>query len=170
MGQDKALIEFEGNTMLQRAIELLRPHAKEILVIGDPARYAPAHATVIPDNTPDRGPLGGLVTALHHARYVRLLILACDLPNINDRLLIRLKQALTGEVDAVIPRHAGFLEPLAGAYHKHAMEPFQACLDQGFLKMAEALARVHTHHMDVTPGEGGWPAGIFKNLNSPADL
>lgn len=170
MGRDKALMEVEGMTLLDRAIELLRPHCREVLVIGDPGKYTPAHATVIADGVPGLGPLGGLVTALGRARYVRLLVLACDLPRVNDRLLVRLKNELDLGHDAVVPRHAGWLEPLAGAYHRHALEAFEACLRQRRLRMSDALATVRTGHLDLVPGEAGWPADLFRNINAPSDL
>lgn len=170
MGRDKALIEMDGSTMLQRAIDLLRPHVREILVIGEPGKYAPKHATVIADHTPGQGPLGGLVTALKQARYVRVLVLACDLPNINDRLLVLLKNELHGDRDAVVPSHQGRLEPLAAAYHRHAIEDFDDCLRNDVLKMSAALDRIRTAYTDVEPGENGWPADLFKNVNAPTDL
>ena len=68
MGRDKATMEVDGKTMLDRTVELLRPHTREVLVIGDPSKYSPAHGTVIPDDAPGQGPLGGLVTALRRAR------------------------------------------------------------------------------------------------------
>ena len=170
MGRDKALVELDGVTLLHRAVELLRPHAKEVLVIGDPSKYAPEHATVISDDIPGKGPLGGLVTALKHARYVRLLVLACDLPNISDRLLIKLKNDLIGGYDAVVPRHADHIEPLAAAYHRHAIEIFQRNIAADRLKMSDALGRVRTRYFDIVPGEEGWPKDLFKNVNSPSDL
>lgn len=170
MGRDKALMEIDGTSMLQRGIELLRPHAKEILIIGDPAKYATAHAQVVPDDTMGQGPLGGIITALKHARYVRLIVLACDLPNINDRLLMHLKQGLVGEVDAVVPRHDGLIEPLAATYHRHAIEAFQRNAAMGAFKMSDALAEVNAEHFDLAQGQDGWPADLFRNLNSPADL
>ncbi len=170
MGRDKALVELDGVSFLDRAIELLRPHAKEVLVIGDPGKYAPAHATVVPDELPGKGPLGGLVTALKSARYVRLLVLACDLPNINDRLLIHLKKELVGDVDAVVPRHDGLIEPLAGAYHRHCIELFERNIAVDRLKMSDALSRVNTRYLELTPGEEGWPLDLFKNVNAPSDL
>lgn len=170
MGRDKASIEVDGMTMLDRAIELLRPHAKEILVIGDPEKYVPEHATVLPDDLPGKGPLGGLVTALKHARYVRVLVLACDLPNISDRLLIHLKKDMVGDVDAVVPRHGGFIEPLAAAYHRHAMDLFNRNLAVDRLKLSDALGRVRTRYFELEPGEEGWPIDLFKNVNAPTDL
>lgn len=170
MGRDKALLEVDGVPLLHRSIELLRPHAKEILVIADPGKYSVDHATVIPDDSPGKGPLGGLVTALRHARYVRLLVLACDLPHINDRLLIHLKNALVGDVDAVVPRHGTLIEPLAAAYHRHAIEPFQEVLAADRLRMSDALSEVKTRFLDLVPGEEGWPLELFRNINGPSDL
>lgn len=170
MGQDKALLEVDGTTLLDRGIQLLRPHAREVLVIGDPAKYRPAHATVIPDDLPGLGPLGGIITALKHARYVRTLVLACDMPRINDRLLFVLKQGLVGEVDAVVPRHGTLVEPLAAAYHRHAIEAFEEQLAKDEGKMTDALGRVRTMYADLVPGNDGWPADLFRNLNVPSDL
>lgn len=170
MGRDKALIEVDGVRMLDRTIELLRPHCREVLVIGDPAKYASAHATVIADDRPGLGPLGGLVTALRSARYVRLLVLACDLPNINDRLLVHLKNELIAGADAVVPRHDGFIEPLAAAYHRRAIEAFDKNLNSERLKMSDALDVVNTRYLAVPAGEDGWPLDLFRNLNAPTDL
>ena len=170
MGRDKALIEVDGRTMLERGIELLRPHAREVLVIGDPAKYTTTHGTVIPDDEPGLGPLGGLVTALKHARYVRLLVIACDLPDLNDRLMARLKVTLDEGHDAVVPKHAGLIEPLAAAYHRRAVDAFEQCVKERALRMSDALGRVRTAWLDVSPGEQGWSATLFRNVNAPTDL
>lgn len=170
MGRDKALIEVDGMTLLERSIDLLRPHCREVLVMADPSRYEPLHAQVIPDDAPGNGPLGAIVTALRKARYGRLVVVACDLPHLSDRLIIRLKDLLDHGDDAVVPRHEGHVEPLAATYHRHALEPFERCLRHGNLRMTDALACIRTHYFDVTPGRDGWSADLFRNLNSPADL
>lgn len=170
MGRDKALIELDGRTMLDRSIDLLRPHVREILVIGDPAKYILHNATVIPDEQPGKGPLGGIVTAIARARYVRLLVLACDMPGINDRLLVHLKKELDRDGDVALPRHRSMIEPLAAAYHRHAIDAFEECLRNNVLKMSDAIARVKPVYLDIEPGKDGWPADLFRNLNAPADL
>ncbi|MCC6937980.1 MAG: molybdenum cofactor guanylyltransferase [Flavobacteriales bacterium] len=170
MGQDKALMELDGERMLDRAVRSLRTHAREILVIGDPAKYASEHATTVPDDAPGKGPLGGIVTALKHARYVRLIVLACDLPLISDRLIHVLKREMEKDFDAVVPRHSGHIEPLVATYHRRAIETFDRCLLKEELRMSTALGLVRTAYMDVEPGTNGWPKDLFKNMNSPADL
>lgn len=170
MGRDKALIELDGRTMLDRTIALLRPHVREILVIGDPTKYTLHNAMVVPDEQPDKGPLGGIVTAMKRARYVRVLVLACDMPAINDRLLVHLKRELDRDGDVALPRHQSMIEPLAAAYHRHAIDTFEDCLRNNVLKMSDAIARVKPVCLDIEPGKDGWPVDLFRNLNSPADL
>ncbi len=170
MGRDKALIEVDGMRMLDRTVELLRPHVREILIIGDPAEHINEHATTIPDDEPGKGPVGGITTAFKHARYVRLLVLACDLPAINDHLLVTLKKELDAGFDAIIPMHDGLIEPLAAAYHKHCIEAFEKNLRNSVLKMSDAIAAVRTLNIEVKPGNDGWPADLFRNLNTPTDL
>ena len=170
MGRDKALISVEGRTLLERAVTLLRPHVREILVIGDPLKYSTAQGQVVPDLQPGLGPLGGVVTALKQARYVRLLVIACDMPNINDRLLMRLKTALDEGHDAAVPRRQGLIEPLAAAYHKRSIDSFEGALKQGELKMSDALALLRTAWLEITPGEDGWAPDLFRNINAPTDL
>jgi molybdopterin-guanine dinucleotide biosynthesis protein A len=171
MGRDKALIEVDGVTLLELAIERLRPHAREVLVIGDPEKYVNARARTIPDDLPGQGPLGGIVTALRHARYVRLLVTACDMPALNDRLFTRLKkQALDLGGDAVVPRHPQGIEPLSAVYHKHCIEVFDRRLQAGEPRMSSALEAVDVRFLDLVPGEDGWPADLFRNINAPSDL
>lgn len=170
MGRDKALIERNGFTLLELAIERLRPHAREVLVIGDPAKYTSDRALVVPDDMPGQGPLGGILTALRRARYVRMLVTACDMPALDDRLLVRLKQALANGGDAVVPRHAQGIEPLAAAYHKHCLEAFERQLNKGELKMSTALQAVDVRFLDLEPGAQGWAKDLFRNINAPTDL
>ena len=170
MGADKALMLHEGRTLLEKAIALLRPHAREVLVIGDPAKYADHWDHVHPDDAPGEGPLRGLVTGLRAARYVRVLVVACDMPSVGDRALIRLKQSLDLAGDAVVPRHPGGVEPLVAAYHRRCLERFESCLRNERYRLIDALSEVDTRYLDLVPGKGGWAEDIFRNINSPDDL
>ena len=40
MGRDKAMIEIDGRTLLDRALDILQPHVNDLLVVGDPENMA----------------------------------------------------------------------------------------------------------------------------------
>ena len=119
MGQDKALMEVDGKPLLLHGTERLKPHVRELFVIGDPRLYGHLWPDVLPDEIPGLGPLGGIATAMGAARFDRLLVLAVDVPGVNARLLERLTRELPDDADALVPRHAGSLEPLVAAGVRH---------------------------------------------------
>lgn len=170
MGQDKAFLEVDGKPLLVHAIERLKPHVRELIVVGDPRKYGRLWPEVLPDEIPGMGPLGGIVTAMGAARFERLLVLAVDVPGVNDRLLERLTRELPEEADALVPRHGADLEPLVAAYHRRGLPTLMGCMMKSQLSMHGALEELRTAYLDINPGEDGWPEDLFRNLNSPADL
>ncbi len=170
MGQDKALLEVDGKPLLLHAVEKLKSHVRELLVIGEPRKYGHIWPGVLPDEIPGMGPLGGIVTAMGAARHDRLLVLAVDVPGVNERLLERLTRELPEDADALVPRHAGALEPLVAAYHRRCLPAFMDRMMKSRLAMHGALEDVRAAYLDIDPGEDGWPEDLFRNLNSPDDL
>lgn len=176
MGQDKALIVpasqkgQQEKTLLELALDALEPMVNDLLVIGNPEVHGFVGPFVIPDDQPGQGPLGGLVTAMHYATHDRLLVIAVDMPELDQRLFRMLRTELGNFTDAVVPRHSGGIEALVAAYHRRCRPLFEERIAQGSLKMADALAAIRTRYIDVEPGHDGWSKDLFRNLNSPADL
>jgi molybdopterin-guanine dinucleotide biosynthesis protein A len=176
MGQDKALIvpELQGKpdrkTLLELALDALEPVVSDLLVVGNPELHGFVGPFVIPDDRPGQGPLGGLVTAMHYATHDRLLVVAVDMPHIDQRLLRMLQQELGNFTDAVVPRHSGGIEALVAAYHRRCRPVFEERIAQGSRKMGDALVAVRTRYIDVEPGQDGWSIDLFRNLNRPEDL
>lgn len=170
MGRDKALIEHGSGTLITNAVERLRPHVDELLIIGDPHRYAHVGPLVIADDRAGLGPLGGIVTALRYAWNDRLIVLACDMPDVPGRLIEWLKHLHDTDHDAVVPQCDGHLQPLVAMYHRHCRKVFEERLWAERLKLSDAIEAVRTRYVQVCPGEEGWPEGIFRNLNTPEDL
>lgn len=169
MGSDKAMIEWAGRRLLDRALDILEPVVDDLLVIGDPIRHGHVGPMVIADDVPGIGPLGGIITALHYAVNDRVIILACDMPHVTTALIEHLQGGL-GDRDAFVPQCDGRLEPLVAAYHRRCRSSFEGSLAEGKWKVADALERVRTTYVQICPGEEGWPRDLFRNLNTPADL
>ena len=170
MGRDKALIEVGGRTLLQQALDTLAPHVEELLVIGDPEKYGHVAARVVADDMPGSGPLGGITTAMRHAHHARLLVLACDMPHVTSRLVVRLKEGLSEERSAFVPACDGQVEPLAAAYHRQCLSVFEDHMHRQALKLRDALEAAGATFVQICPGEDGWPVDLFRNINAPGDL
>lgn len=88
MGQDKALLPFLGQPLIQRVIGRVRHLADEVLVTtNQPEGYQFLELPLIPDRIPDRGALGGLYTALDAAHFPLVAVVACDMPFVSPQLL-----------------------------------------------------------------------------------
>ncbi|HPF89174.1 MAG: molybdenum cofactor guanylyltransferase [Flavobacteriales bacterium] len=170
MGRDKALLPVQGKPLITHALDILRPHVDELLIIGDPRKYDGFGPLALADDTPGSGPLGGILTALRYAWHDRLLILACDMPKITASFIELLMARYEEGVNAVVAQCDGRLEPLAAVYHRSCRTVFAAQLAAGSLKLSDAMEQVHTRYVQVCPGEEGWPTDLFRNINAPSDL
>ena len=92
-GSDKALAEFDGHTLLSRAVDLLSGWCEYVVVAGRETAPAPT----LPDwPRAGMGPLGGIAAALHLAvdeGYEAVLSIGVDSIGLPDDLLERLSPA-----------------------------------------------------------------------------
>jgi molybdopterin-guanine dinucleotide biosynthesis protein A len=122
MGRDKALLPLpDGRTLLARQLDVLRTAgAAEVLVSARPEQHLPLEgARLIPDCEPDRGPLGGIASALAAATHDHLLVLAIDLPRMSAEFLAGLVAAAPAG-RGLVPLLGGEPEPLAALYPRAA--------------------------------------------------
>ncbi len=96
MGADKARLEWRGQSLIDRAVALLRATGcSRVVVSGDYPEYA--H---VADRFPDRGPLGGLASVAEVARESRWLVTAVDQPLLDAALLRPLLDGLLVGVES----------------------------------------------------------------------
>jgi molybdopterin-guanine dinucleotide biosynthesis protein A len=165
MGQDKALLPWEGATLGQVVATAVEAAAGSVCLVGSPRRHGHLPAPVIPDLYPGEGPLGGILTALQHSRADWNLVVACDMPELSAAFLRQLLDAADGcDADALAPADpSGRLEPLCAVYHRRCRQELYAAFARGVRKVAVALEEVR--HLP-------WPVSevsYFQNVNTPED-
>ena len=120
MGQDKALIPFLGQPLIQRVMERVVMLADEILVTtNNPDAFGFLQVPLVADVIPGTGALGGLYTALHAAGHPLVAVVACDMPFVNPQILSAARSLLeeTG-VDVAIARTEDGFEPFHAVYRR----------------------------------------------------
>ncbi|MBY8950185.1 molybdenum cofactor guanylyltransferase MobA [Pseudomonas sp. SH10-3B] len=115
-GQDKGLLDWHGLPLIAHLQRLARPLTDDLIIScnRNQAQYAPYADQLVSDDSPDfPGPLAGIRAGLAAARHEHLLILPCDVPHIDARLLADLRE--TAQRNPLLPvmvRHGEFWEPL----------------------------------------------------------
>ena len=107
MGADKATLLLDGTAMARRVADVLREFgAGTVLTVGGDGRALEGVGDRhVEDELPGEGPLGGVATAAAAAPGRDLVVVACDLPDLDPGLL-RTLWAATGRQVAV-PSVAG---------------------------------------------------------------
>ena len=175
LGRDKAVEPFGGQPLIRRVVERVESVADEIVVVvADPARGAAlpleARHRIALDIYPDQGSLGGIFSGLTAAGSQWGLVVACDMPFLNRRLLEYMRSRREG-FDAVVPLPGAYPEPAHALYSKACLPYIEAKLRAGDLKISRFFDAVRVNYLT---GEtlSRFDPGLrsFFNVNSPEDL
>jgi molybdopterin-guanine dinucleotide biosynthesis protein A len=172
MGRNKALAPFLGRPLIQRVVQRLEGLGDEMIVTTNaPAELAFLGLPCHPDVVPDRGALGGLCTALTHARHPLVAVVACDMPFASPELF-RLCLERIQDFDLVIPRTEQGLEPMHALYRRETCLPaIHGALQGGLWRVDAWFGKVRMGVLepsDLAPLESF--GRTFLNVNTPEDL
>lgn len=170
MGRDKALLAWDGSTLLDHAVARLHAVCADVLILsGAGRRYTDRGLPVQTDAIPDAGPLGGIYTGLVALGPGTGLFLGVDLPFASVDLLRRLLDLSVGH-DAVVPLSAAGPEPLCAVYRSTCLNPIRRRLAARELKATSFWPDVDVLQAGPYHLAGLGPIDdLFRNVNTPAD-
>jgi molybdopterin-guanine dinucleotide biosynthesis protein A len=131
IGQDKAFLPWEGQTLLERALQATEAVTSRTSIVGAKAKFE-AYGSVVEDVFVDRGPLGAIHAALSATDREFNLVLAVDLPFATPALLTYLiGRAHETPCLATVPRLGGGWEPLCAVYRREFAKVAEPALKRG---------------------------------------
>jgi molybdopterin-guanine dinucleotide biosynthesis protein A len=170
MGRDKAALEFDGRTQLQRAFGLLAPLTARCFVsvrpdqLEDPLRAAYPQIVDLP-NGPS-GPLGGIRAAQLAHPEAAWLVIACDLPLLDAATLQHLIARRDPARMAIAFRSStdGLPEPLCALWEPASAGALAAMIAGGLGCPRKYLIQSDTLLLDQPNPHS------LDNVNTPQDL
>jgi molybdenum cofactor guanylyltransferase len=171
MGFNKALLKVGGQPLIQILVNRIRPLTDRILISSnDGSAYKFLDIPVIPDHFSGHGPLAGIHAAMLWDMSPLFLVLACDLPNLQESFLSNLISLTTG-FDAAIPRtRDGLAHPLCAVYRRTCLSSMEHALERGANKVIENFLDSSLSIKWVDPDEGHFEDADLANINTPEDL
>jgi molybdopterin-guanine dinucleotide biosynthesis protein A len=169
MGRDKALLPWQGSTLLDHAIARLAVVCREVRILcGPEPRYGDRGRPLVVDAIADGGPLAGIAAGLESAGDAPGLYLGVDLPLVTIALLAAL--AREGDGDAVVPVTPEGPEPLCALYGPGCRDAVRARLAAGDRQMTSFWPDVQVRTLEGAALLAfGEPRLLFHNVNAPAD-
>lgn len=171
MGTDKALLEFEGEPLIQRLAQRFTAWFEQVVIVtNSPETYAFLGLPMVSDRIAGLGPLGGLEAGLSASRFEHAFFCAVDMPFVSEGL-VRQMLALAPGYAIVVPVLDGEFEPMHTVYSKGCLPAISRNLDARRLRLISIFDEVRRR--DVTEPEirpFGDPERLFFNCNTPQDL
>ena len=168
MGRDKATLPYEGTTLVERTVDILKPRCAPIFVIAAPGQALPAlDAEVLRDEVRGVGPLlatGRGLRAAAEAGSELAFVCAVDMPLLSVELLDELAgPAVRLGADVVLPWD-GRDHYLAGVYRTALAGYAGELVAAGERSMRALVERVDTQRI-VMPEQPS-----LSNINTADEL
>lgn len=182
MGRPKALLNFRGRSLIDRAVRTAECVSECVMIITSAElaeQFSSSAARLIVDDVADLGPIGGLATA---SRYLRtsseialaaddfVLVLTCDMPNFGPRAASFLISAAAGKEAAWL--HDGQRDlSLPVVFRAGLLSHFETAASRRQLKLQGILSSLQGHRVHLTDlTASGVSPDCMQNLNTPAEF
>lgn len=163
-GSNKAFACCCGRALIDHALDLLMPACGEIIIATDRPeifRETEDRALIVRDRVLDKGPLGGIVTAMRSTAKQYFLILGCDIMAGADAI----DALVCGDIEKTrVVSVDGRPQYLCGIYSREILAHFEECIERGVLSVGAALESVTGVNFTAVP-----PVSI-SNINTRKDL
>jgi len=168
MGTDKALIQINGKTLLENAIDICKPHCRTIIISSNNSGHELFGYEIIPDEIKNCGPLGGIYSCLKKSVTEWNFVLSVDAAFVPVSF-VQFLISETENFDAVVPVHQNGKEPLVALYHKRCIPEIIKQIETQDFKIHRLFNSLNITFTDSQKWIQKYPE-IFRNLNRPEDL
>ena len=175
LGRDKVQETVGTDNLLQRVLAQLTPFSRDIIIVTAGEKSLPQfngyqRSRIITDIYPGKGALGGIYTGLAASNSPYNLVVACDMPFLNQALL-RYMMELSAGFDLVLPRLGELLEPLHAVYARSCLAHVEKLLKRGNLEVRALFELVKVKYVEASEIDRFDPEHLsFFNVNTEADL
>lgn len=170
MGADKSLLVLQGERLIERVARSVSAVSDELIVVThQPETYSGLEARFTNDCIRGAGALAGIHAGLRLASHEWSLVVACDLPFLNQELLTYLI-GLVEDYDIILPRIGGYVEPLHALYHRRCLPAIEKHLREKRFKVTAFHNDVSVRIVEEAEIAHLDPRRLsFFNLNTPQD-
>jgi len=162
MGQDKGRLTFNDCSLITHVCTVAQDCLDFVFVITPstqkyqdllPKRVQIIEEKIVLANQQSNFPLLGFYQGFNQLSSNWLLLLACDLPKLDSRVVrewLKVLDSVSSSTMAVLPRHVKGWEPLCGFYHRKCLPSLESYLESGGQSFQKWLRQVVVEELVVS--------------------
>jgi molybdopterin-guanine dinucleotide biosynthesis protein A len=167
MQSEKGFVSFKDKPFIQWVIEAIEPVTKNIYLVTDNQDYSVFGYPLIEDIYKEKGPLGGIFSALNYSKSEHNLILSCDVPNISASVIQKyLIDNLSENKDVTFLSDDRNSYPLIAVYNKRIVPKLLEAIHADKLKLVSFLEGLESLNIKVEVSD----FDCLNNINTKAEL
>jgi molybdopterin-guanine dinucleotide biosynthesis protein A len=167
MQSEKGLVKFKNKPFIQWVIDAIKPISNNIFLVTDNPDYSFFGYTIVADVYKDKGPIGGIYSALNRSETEYNLILSCDVPNISTSVIQKyLINKMTNNHDVTFLSDDKNIYPLIAIYNKRLVPKFFDAITSDKLKLVSLLNELDCQNIKVKAED----FEFLKNINTKEEL
>lgn len=167
MQTEKGLVKYKNKAFIQWVIDAIQPITKNIFLVTDNQDYSVLGYPLIADIYKDKGPIGGVFSALNHSEDDYNLILSCDVPNISTSVIQKyLINNISDYKDVTFLSDDDNSYPLIAIYNKRIASKFLEAINSDKLKLVNLLSELECQNIKVKSDD----FKALKNINTKEEL
>ncbi|WP_346862216.1 molybdenum cofactor guanylyltransferase [uncultured Draconibacterium sp.] len=168
MGTDKALLQLDGISLLERSISLCKKLCDTIIISSNNKAHQKFGFPLVPDEFKNCGPIGGIYSCLKKSESEWNFIISVDSAFVEADFVSYLMAAIE-DVDTIVPYGSKGTEPLIALYNKKCLPAFEEKIRTGDYRMQNLITSLNTKKIDAQSWIEKHP-DLFRNLNRPEDI
>jgi len=166
MGSDKGMLPLNETVFIEHIVNALEEASiKNITIVSSNTAYDFLNCNRIEDIIPDKGPVGGIFTALSHSKTKQTLILSVDIPLISADIIKWIIANIDEEKQITQVKIADKTSPLIAIYNKKVVSVFEEHLKRNQLKLRMVVDKIPHQTIDVPEK---WHS-LLQNINTKED-
>jgi molybdopterin-guanine dinucleotide biosynthesis protein A len=172
MGQDKALMQVNGKSLIRYAVDILHQVCGKVIISANKPDYLDTGCEIWPDELGKQAPMVGIYSCLKRSQNEWIAVLSCDMPLVNPLVFdLLMSNTDASKYDVVVPVHdKDCIEPLCGLYNRRVLQLLDKSIDINQFSMQQFI--MHAKHKLVRTGsfQNFYNANLFANINTPNDF
>lgn len=174
--EEKALAVIDDTPLLRRVVRSVEAYVDELVIncrCDQQSDFAKIFDEITldlelrfaTDPVPDRGPVAGMANGLQETNSPHVLILACDLPFLEESIIRRIFETAAGTNRTAVPMVDDRSQPLCAVYQRHsALTACRAALDQNDTRVCGVVERLNPVYIETAHHRP------FRDVDTQKDL